>query len=238
MNGHFFPRPKFLAFAALAVSTLVADGPAQTVRPVIVQYDGTARGKFELVNNGLRPVNVILKPRGFTVTEDGKGIYQPLASEIHLKLSASSFRIPPRQSRFVFYEAHADGLPAWFVIYSVFAGATRQSSVNIQIELPHTVYLLQKESLKRQDVSVESARYLPDQRRAVILLANKSSKLGRVLEWQIGSKRNKNSNAGFPLLPRSRRRLEVEWDGPGPPDMFWIHFEHFSLAEELSASPN
>jgi hypothetical protein len=220
--------------AALA-AMLAAPGYAQTVRPVIVQYDGTARGKFELVNNGLQPLSVVLEPMSFTITENGDGIYGPLASDIHLKLSAMSFRIPPRQSRYVFYEARPDKLPAWFVIRNVFGGPARQTGVNIQLDIPHTVYVLQREALQRQDVSVESSEYLAREHRVVIVLANQSNKLGRVLEWQVGSGSTKTTNGGFPLLPGCRRRLEVKWDSSQPPDSLWIRFEHFALKEDVRA---
>src|ERR1700674_3062281 len=111
--------------AILAGSVLIVamgQACAQTVRPVIVQYGGSAQGKVELINNALQPLNVALEPMSFTITQDGNGVYGPLSSDVHLKLSAMSFRIPPRQSRFVFYEAKPDKLPAWFVIYSVFGG--------------------------------------------------------------------------------------------------------------------
>ncbi len=141
---------------ALCTVTLVvgATGFAQTVRPVIVQYNGVARGKIELINSSLKPLNVVLEPMSFKVTEDGDGAFEPLQENIHLKLSTMSFRIPPQQSRFVFYEAKPEKLPAWFVIYSVFAGTTRQSSLNVQVELPHTVYVLQKQPLEKSDISV------------------------------------------------------------------------------------
>src|SRR5258708_35815352 len=111
---------QLLACIAATVA-LAAPLLAQTVRPVIVQYSGSARGKFELVNNAFQPTNVVIEPRSFTINEDGDGVYGPLANNIHVKLSAMSLRIPPKQSRFVFYEAKADTLPAWFVLYSVFA---------------------------------------------------------------------------------------------------------------------
>jgi hypothetical protein len=236
MNRHYFPPFRFLAFVVLAVGALMAESAAQTVRPVIVQYNGTAKGKFELVNNTLQSMNVVIEPKSFTITEEGDGVYGPLAKDIHLKLSAMSLRIPPKQSRFVFYEAKTEVLPAWFVIYSVFAGPARQSGVNIQVDLPHTVYLLQKEPLNREDISVQSLKYLPGQHRVAVTIANNSSRLGRVLEWRIGSKQTKDSNSGFPLLPNSRRRLEVAWDAPNPPDRLWVRFEHFTFSEELSAS--
>ncbi len=222
-------------FALCALTPVVgATAFAQTVRPVIVQYNGIARGKIELINGSLKPLNVVLEPMSFKVTEDGKGTYEPLQENIHLKLSTMSFRIPPQQSRFVFYEAKPEKLPAWFVIYSVFAGTVRPSSLNVQIELPHTVYVLQKQPLEKSDISVESVHYLPDQRRVIVVLANNSAKLGRAVEWQVSSKTVKMSNAGFPLLPQSRRRLELEWNAPTPPDAFSIRFEHFTLQKDLN----
>ena len=221
---------------ALCTVTLVvgATGFAQTVRPVIVQYNGVARGKIELINSSLKPLNVVLEPMSFKVTEDGDGAFEPLQENIHLKLSTMSFRIPPQQSRFVFYEAKPEKLPAWFVIYSVFAGTTRQSSLNIQVELPHTVYVLQKQPLEKSDISVESVHYLPNQSRVIVVLKNNSSKLGRAVEWQVSSKTAKMSSAGFPLLPQSRRRLELEWNSPTPPNAFSVRFEHFTLREDLN----
>src|SRR5712692_4277514 len=222
-------------FAFCTLTPLVgATAFAQTVRPVIVQYNGVARGKIELINSSLKPLNVVLEPMSFRVTEDGNGSYEPLQENVHLKLSSMSFRIPPQQSRFVFYEAKPEKLPSWFVIYSVFAGTARPSGLNVQVELPHTVYVVQKQPLEKSDISVESVHYLPDQRRVIVVLANNSSKLGRAVEWQVSSETAKMSNAGFPLLPQSRRRLELEWNAPTPPRAFSIRFEHFTLQEGLN----
>jgi hypothetical protein len=222
---------------ALAVGVLWAlSASAQTVRPVIVEYKGHARGKFELVNNSLLPANVVVEPRGFTITEGGKGVNEPLSSNVHLKLSAMSLRIPPKQGRYVFYEARADHLPAWFIIYSTFAPRPMQSGLDVQISLPHTVYLLQKQPLQRQDVSVAPCRYLSSKHRILVVISNHSSKLGRVLEWQVGSRHARQSASGFPLLPQSRRRLTMAWKSPDPPRELTFRFEHFVLKEELAGS--
>ena len=207
---------------------------AQTVRPVIVQYGGgSAQGKVELINNALQPLNVVLEPMSFTIAQDGNGVYGPLSRDIHLKLSAMSFRIPPKQSRFVFYEAKPDKLPAWFVIYSIFAGRASQSGINVQLRLPHTVYILQKQPLEKQDVMIKSADYSPQKHKAIIVLANNSTKLGRAQEWQVSGKATKTVNPGFPLLPQSERRLELDWNSPTPPDVFLVRFDHFILQEDL-----
>jgi hypothetical protein len=220
-----------LLFACILPLSLLA--PAQTVRPLIVEYVGAAHGKFELVNNSLKPINVVLEPRSFRITEDGDGVYGPLNPGIHLKLSAMSVRIPPQQGRFVFYEVRADTLPAWCVIYSVFAQHPPEASLNIEISLPHTIYMLQKQSLQRQDVSVESFVYDPNTHRVVVMLANHSANLGRAVEWQVKGPHTQNGGPGFPLLPGSRRRLEASWDGVDPPITLAIRFQHFTLKEAM-----
>src|SRR5262245_9010890 len=100
---------------------------AQTIRPVIVEYvKNKAQGRFELVNDGVTPLNVVLEPKSFDITEAGEPIYRPLDPRIHLRLSTMSVRIPAKQSRFVFYEASCDSLPAWFVIPCTFSGLPPQ----------------------------------------------------------------------------------------------------------------
>ena len=220
----------------IAITPLIENtASCQTVRPVIVEYQATAKGKFELVNDGLTPLNVVLEPRSFTITDDGTGVYSPLDANVHLQLSAMSFRIPPKQSRFVFYKATADRLPAWFVIYSVCSGRPVQAGFNVQVDLPHTVYLRQKASLEKQDVGVDSFRYLPEEKRVVITISNNSDKLERALEWHLNSKVTKISGNGFPLLPKGRRQLEVDWSSASPPQLFSIRFQHFTFKQELGA---
>lgn len=94
---------------------------AQAVRPVIAEYIEKARGRFDLVNDSILPLNVVLEAKSFSVAEDGSPAFRPLDKDIHLKLSQKSFRIPPRQTYYVFYEATAPQYPAWFVIYASFS---------------------------------------------------------------------------------------------------------------------
>jgi hypothetical protein len=228
---------RFLAHFLLAATIASSfSAQSQTVRPVIVEYRSAARGKFELVNNGVRPLNVVLEPRSFSIDEDGTGEFRPLESDIHLKLSAMSFRIPPQQSHWVFYEATADRLPAWFTIYSSMAAQPNGQGFTIQVELPHTVYLVQKERLEKNDLVIKSARYDAARQRVVIDIDNVSPRLGRALEWQASAKRKKISQNGFPLLPHGRRRLEAEWKWPDPPEKVTVRFEHFTLKQAIRGS--
>lgn len=205
----------------------------QTVRPVVVEYQGTARARFELVNDTLFPLNVVLEPRSFSISVTGQAEFRPLDSHIRLKLSTMSFRLPPRQSRFVFYEARADQLPAWFVIYSTFAGLPAQSGLNIQVELPHTVYLLQKAPLEKSHIVVHVARFELEARRVVVELENTGPALGRVLEAVVSSGREKATHPGFPLLPQSHRRLEIAWEPAEPPERLLLRFKNFTVEQAL-----
>src|ERR1700692_2362137 len=120
MKHNAVPR---MTVAILGALFLVSSGHAQAIRPVITEYTAkVAKGSFELVNSGLVPLSVIVESKSFTVSETGDIAYRPLDKGIQLKLSAMSFQIPPEQSYFVFYEARADVLPAWFVIYASIGG--------------------------------------------------------------------------------------------------------------------
>lgn len=208
----------------------------QTVRPVVVEAVGhdSAKGRFELVNESLVPMNTIIEVKGFRIDLNGNVTFQQLDPSIHVRLSTTSLRIPAKQSRYVFYEAKADRLPAWFVINSTFVGARAKNGLSIEIGLPHSVYLLPKEPLDRGDVRVKQAKFLPSARRVAVDLENVGSRLGRVLEWQGQANGVKRVYAGFPLLPNSHRHLEVDWDAGEDPSRVMLRFQKFTVDEVLT----
>jgi hypothetical protein len=94
--------------AVVVIAGIVRPLGAQTVRPAVVEFSEQARGKFELVNETLFPLTVVLEPRGFHVEPNGELIEEPLdTTRMRVKISAMSFRIPPRETYTVFYEATA-----------------------------------------------------------------------------------------------------------------------------------
>jgi len=219
--------------AALALVS-VAALRAQTVRPVIAEHQEKARARFELVNESLAPLNVVLEPKSFSVDEDGSPIFRPLDKDIHLKLSRMSFRIPPRQTYYVFYEATADKYPAWFVIYATFAGLPQQSGLNVQVEIPHTVYLLQRQRIEEADVEVRSVGFDATSRTVNIELANRGDRFGRVEQVEISADRVRAQHPGFPLMPHNQRKLRVEWKSAEAPQRVLIRFKDFKVQKALS----
>jgi hypothetical protein len=226
-----------LAVGGMVVLALVAPstGPlaAQTVRPAVVEYPVHGRGTFSLINESLFPLTVVLEPRGFAVAEDGTLSDLPFdSSNVELRLSAMSFRIPPLATYTVSYEAKARRLPAWFMVLAAMTGARTNSGINVRLELPHVVYLLQKDPLQKSVVVLRPFPFDSAQHKAVLELENTGHGLGRVLASELStSGRRGTPFGGFPLFPQSRRRVEVPWDGAEAPDRVLLRFANFVVDE-------
>jgi hypothetical protein len=215
---------------------------AQTVSPLIDENvvggpGKKARGKIEYVNDSLQPLAVTLDTQSFTVSDIGEMQYRPLDPAIHVKFSTSSFRIQPKQSYLVFYEAEADAVPSWFVAYATFAGYKERTSegLKIQLMLPHTVYLLPKGQAKRSDLVIKTAEFRPTEQKVVLRVENTGPAFARILETDITSTatRGKAANNGFPVFPHSQRQVEIPWTGSDVPKKLTLHLNSFSLEEPI-----
>jgi hypothetical protein len=220
-----------LALGASAWLVPVPRAGAQSVRPAVVEYPLQGSGKFELVNETLFPMSVVLEARGFRVDEHGTLTDEPFDStNVQLKLSAMSFRIPPLGTYSVYYEARAKQLPAWFMILSAMTGARTSEGLNVRLELPHVVYLLQRDPLNKSAVAIRGFTFDSTSKKAVVELENSSASLGRVIGSELSaSGRHATPFGGFPLFPMSRRRVEVPWDGREAPDRVMLRFANFSM---------
>jgi hypothetical protein len=212
---------------------------AQSVSPPIAEYQEKARSSFQLRNPSIFPITVVLELRGFTISESGDVTDLPLdTSRIHVRLSEMSFRIPPRGTRTVFYEATSDSLPAWFNILSAMTGTKTESGLNVRILLPHVVYLNQKQSLRKEDVAIKAFEFDPVAKKARVLLENLGPNLGRVYQLTVGDGHSVSQpGGGFPLLPRKRRWAEVGWDASAPPKRVMVRFSRFTVDTVLTPTP-
>ena len=244
------PRRALRSFRARSVSRIwggllwlvlsAATAAAQTISPVIVEYREKAQGKFQLTNDSDFPLFVVLEPQSFSVDQGGNPTFRPLDPGIHVSLSTMSFRLAAKQVYTVFYKANADRLPAWFVIYATITGKTMPTGIKIALELPHTVYLLTKKPLARDDVVWLHADAHPDKKLIEAQVENRSAEISRVLEVEVSSPAGKKEYAGFPLFPGQRRTMQLDWDQPGEPQRIVLKFEHFkteSAIRSVSASP-
>lgn len=235
----------------LAAVLFSANSAAQTVRPVINELSNPAKGHVEYVNDSLLPLNIVLEAKSFSVSETGEITYRPLDPEIHLKLSTTSFRIQPQQTYYVFYEANSPKAPSWFVIYASFSGFPFRTAqgMNVRLQLPHTVYLLPKESVEKADVHVIRAELDATTNKVTLEVENTGNNFGRVLQTELLYSKKKQEAPGFPIFPHSKRILEVpleqKAEGENVPVDVSFQFDKFKIEEKLqraasvaSASPN
>lgn len=192
--------------------------PAQEVGPPVVEYKGRGIGSFEVRNNGLFPMNVVIEPFGFVQDSLGKITYTPFdADRVRLRLSAMSLRLPPRASLSVSYEVASDSVPAWFVITSTFHG-TRRQGVNYNFQLPHVVYLHQKAAVRNDELQLTDLSYDRAARQARFKLRNASGGLTRCGEGTLSATGGSRAPiAAFPLFPHFERWVLVDWPHAEPP---------------------
>jgi hypothetical protein len=217
-------------------------GSAQTVRPLIdenrVSAPGkVAKGRIEYYNDSLDSLFVTLEAKSFSVSETGELSYRPLDNKIHLKLSSMSFRVPPQQSFYVFYEASADEIPAWFVVYGTFSGfkARTQEGFKIQIQLPHTIYILPKREVEKSELTITRAEFNPTTKKVLLRVQNSGPAFGRVLETDITSGKNQIAQDGFPVFPNAPRQIEIAWPSDDVPSKLKIQLENFSLEHQVQS---
>ena len=239
MMTRFLGTARRLLAAGFCVFGFASVLSAQTVRPVINELSNPAKGRVEYVNDSLTPLNVVLEAKSFSVSETGEISYRPLDSNIHLKLSTTSFRIQPQQTYYVFYEASSQPSPAWFVIYANFSGFPFRTAqgMNVRLQLPHTVYLLPKQQVDKSEVQIERAELNPEQNKVVLEVANTGNNFGRVLETQLAYSKKKQEAPGFPVFPHSRRILEIPLDekaeGEHVPVTVLLSFLNFKVEAKL-----
>jgi hypothetical protein len=225
-----------LVRALISTLWLSAAMLAQTVQPVIVEYKGKADGKIALTNDTLLPMVVVLEPKSFSITPEGRGMFRPLDSTIHVQLSAMSVRLQPKQTYYVFYKATADKLPAWFTVYATFSNPLHSDGLDVRIMLPHTVYLYQKEPLVQGEVQVKNLTYSAGDRRLTCDIENDGSALARVQSVKATGDHVAGDLAGFPLLPGGTRHIEMDWKESTSPSEIDFRFEHFDLKRPITAS--
>jgi hypothetical protein len=220
------------------IGGIASPAAAQTIRPLLTEHTSRARGRIELRNDAAWPLDVVMEARGFAVNEAGELVDLPISQVIRLKLSAMSLRIPPNQTRYVFYDASAEVLPAWFVLYANFRGypAREFKGTAVQLELPHVVYILPKRRLQDSEISARLVGFAPDQHRVVVDVWNTGPEFGRVMASEIRGQGLKKSGVSFPLLPQGRRRLEMDWDGAEPPDAIVLRTRTGVVQRALIAS--
>jgi hypothetical protein len=219
-----------------SVLIMTASLVAQTIQPVIAEYRGKAEGKFAVTNNSLSPMVVVLEPKSFSITPEGKGIFRDLDSGINVELSTMSVRLQPKQTYYVFYKANADRFPAWFTVYATFSSPEHTDGLDLRFMLPHTIYLYQKQSLTQDEIQVKQVDYNEQEHKVTCVIENNGHDLARVQSVRATGDHASGDTAGFPMLPGATRNIEMDWKESSPPTEIDFRFEHFDLKRQIISS--
>lgn len=223
------------AAVALAIVANATAIRAQTVSPVILEYREKAKGSFQITNDTVVPMSVSIEPRSFSVDPEGNPKFRKLDEQINVRLSATSFRLGPRQTFTIFYDASARQVPAWFTIYSTITGPPNPNGLQLAVELPHTVYLLTRKPLAREAVAVLRANFrsgpVPEIEAEI---DSRGQEFARVQLVEVFSASGKKEYGGFPLFPGQHRLLILEWDLPGAPQRVVLTFEKFKVEQAIT----
>lgn len=83
---------------------------AQSISPVVQECGRKCSGEFVVTNNEVIPMATTVDLFAFTYVE-GKPRYGPLPAGMHVEMSETSARIPPRASHEFAYRIRCDTLP-------------------------------------------------------------------------------------------------------------------------------
>lgn len=209
--------------------------PAQTISPVVVEYPDRADGRFQIYNDADVPLTVTLEPHSFSVDSAGKATFRRLDPGLRVSLSATSFRVAPKQTYYVFYKASTETYPNWFCIYATVTGPSTPTGLKLALELPHTVYLTGHKFLEQADVAWVRAELGANEGKPQISaeIENHGTELSRVQEIEVLSASGKQTFSGFPLFPGQKRELDLDWSQPGTPQQIVVKFPRFKIETSL-----
>jgi hypothetical protein len=143
-------------------------------------------------------MSVVLELKSFSVSNQGRVVYQPLQGTVRLEIGSSSFIIPSHDSHTVYYKAVSSVSPASFSIIPTMTPVGKATGIRFGYTIPHMIYLYQKAKLAKSDLQVSL-------KGSTLTIKNLSEKLGRVEFIHNGN----NDLDGFPIYPQQTREIPV-----------------------------
>ncbi len=204
-------KTAILSFALLIMFSQVRLVFAQGLVPFRSEYHKQAKGLLTLINDKDVPVRVTLRPQSFTSDENGHLKMLPLDPNINLVLAQTTLRIPPKETRYVAYEAKPKSLPAWFVIYGTFMPET--DGLVVGTSVPHFAYITAGDP-KPGEITL-AATYDKTKQMLHLTFTSHSQQLAHVdsIETSGGTKKDLGS---LSVLPGKTTVIEARIQGAPP----------------------
>jgi hypothetical protein len=124
------------------------------------------------------------------------------------------------------------------VVYATFSGfseKTRQG-LSLNVLLPHTIYLLPKQGVRKDELLVKIAAYHPEDKKVIVRIENTGPSFGRVLEADVTCNKGKAVSNGFPVFPHSQREMEIPWEASDGPAKLVLRLKHFRLEHGIEVA--
>jgi hypothetical protein len=132
---------------ALLLTAFVPCSHSQGISPLVTELKAgkkDTKTAIHLINASVFPLTAVLEPHRLTF-DNGKASILPLDSGIHLKLSETTLKIPPKQTRDVLISVSCDILPCAFTLTSIFQGAHTLDGIGIRVSLGSAYYVCTKQ---------------------------------------------------------------------------------------------
>ena len=78
--------------------------------------------------------------------------------------------------------------------------------MNVRLQLPHTVYMLPKQSVEKSELHIVRAELDAAQNKVTVEVENTGNNFGRIIQTQLLYAKKKQDAQGFPIFPRRRNR--------------------------------
>jgi hypothetical protein len=131
---------KLVVLEILAL-VLVSAAFGQTVSPVSGEFNKPhAKGTFTATNNALVAQVVTVRPYTMDAVA-GQTQFRELDSTVHVKLSETSAKLPPRAPHSFDYDIICDKSPCAVAFITTFAGQHVTEAIKLEIKIPVTAYV-------------------------------------------------------------------------------------------------
>lgn len=113
----------------------------QSITPVVAEFNKShGRGTIMATNNALVPQVVTVRAYSFSVVK-GQTVVRDLDPVVHVKLSETSAKIPPRSPHTFDYDIVCDKSPCAVVFFSTFAGQHVDAGIKLELKIPTSAYV-------------------------------------------------------------------------------------------------
>lgn len=137
-----------LRMLALASFVLIASGIAhgQQISPTAEEFKGPhAKGFFTVANQGVKPLAVSVEATSLSIDSNGHPVLSPNPPNVTVIFKQPQFKLGPKQTHMVNFEATCISVPCHFELLASFAPAIDSDGIAVVTHLGTAIYVCEKQ---------------------------------------------------------------------------------------------